>query len=350
VNEQSGGLKGSDRPLVDAYDCAMLDLDGVVYVGAEAVPGVPQLLAQARTANMSLAFVTNNAARTPAAIARHLHDLGIEAHESDIVTSAQAAAALVAERVPRDSRVLVVGGEGLILALRERGLVPVSSGDDDPVAVVQGFHPTVGWISLAEAAYAIRTGVPWIAANLDLTVPTARGIAPGNGALVNAVAAAAERRPDAVAGKPYRALFDETRRRIASSRPLVVGDRLDTDIEGAVNCGADSLLVMTGVTDLHTLCQASARQRPTFVSRTLAGLVSPHPNPEQVDGRWILDGWIALVEDGDVVVIARGSDEDDGLRVLAAACWDWADQHPGGSLNQETLNGVLGRAAAARQG
>ena len=227
-------LRTSEEPLVTAYDCAMLDLDGVVYIGPHAVEEVPDVLAQARDLGMTLAFVTNNAARTPADVAGHLRELGVEARAEDVVTSAQAAAREVAERVPPGAKVLVVGGEGLETALKEHDLVPVSSADDDPAAVVQGFHRSVGWELLAEGAYAIRSGLPWIASNLDLTVPTARGIAPGNGALVGAVATAVGREPDIVAGKPYRPLFDETVRRISSRRPLVIGDRLDTDIEGAV--------------------------------------------------------------------------------------------------------------------
>jgi glycerol 3-phosphatase-2 len=350
VREHSAGLKASDRPLAELYDCAMLDLDGVVYVGPDAVPGVPELLADVRRSGLRLAFVTNNAARTPADVAHHLLDLGIEAHESDVVTSAQAAAALVAELVPRASRVLVVGGEGLILALRERGLVPVSSGLDDPVAVVQGFHPSVGWGLLAEAAYVVGEGAPWIASNIDLTLPTPRGIAPGNGSLVNAVASAVGRRPDAVAGKPYRPLFDETVRRVSARRPLVVGDRLDTDIEGAVNCDADSLLVMTGVTDVPTLCQAPPGRRPTYVSRTLDGLVTAHPRPVERDGGWQLAGWNVRVDGGRVDAVARGESDDDGLRVLAAACWSWIDAHPETPLAVDTLTGLLDLTRESSQG
>jgi glycerol 3-phosphatase-2 len=341
VGMSPGGLKASDRPLVDVYDCAMLDLDGVVYVGPEAVPGVPDLLKQARAGGLTLAFVTNNAARPPSAVAHHLNELGIEAQASDVVTSAQAAASLVAERVAPGSRVLVVGGEGLHQALTDRGLVPVSSVDDDPAAIVQGFATTVGWTLLAEAAYGAQRGLPWIASNLDLTVPTVHGIAPGNGALVNVVAAAAGRRPDAVAGKPFRPLFDETIRRIASTHPLVVGDRLDTDIEGAVACGVDSLLVMTGITDLAALCQAMPHQRPSYVSATMSGLMATHARPAKIYGVWHLDGWAAAVRDGHVEVSGRGNDVDDGLRVLAAACWDWSDSNPRGELALDGAAGIL---------
>ncbi len=328
---RSTGLKTSAEPLVEAYDCAMLDLDGVVYVGAHAVEGVPELLAEARERGMTLAFVTNNASRPPEAIAAHLGELGVVAAATDVVTSAQAAAREIARRVEPESRVLVVGGEGLVLALQEHGLIPVSSAGDDPAGVVQGFHPDVGWKQLAEGAYAVASGLPWVASNLDLTIPTSRGVAPGNGTLVNALAAAVGRRPDVVAGKPFRPLFDETVRRIASTRPIVVGDRLDTDIEGAVTCGADSLLVMTGVTDVPTLCRAEPGRRPSYVSWAMDGLLRSHRAPGCDDGSeehatWSLDGWTARVAQARLEVSSRGSDPNAGLATVAAACWDWLDR------------------------
>ena len=319
-------LKSTDEPLVTVYDCAMLDLDGVVYVGPSAVEGVTDVLTMAKRRGMTLAFVTNNASRPPAEVAAHLRELGIEASTEDVVTSAQAAARELAARVEEGGRVLVVGGDGLVEALEERGLTPVRSADDEPAAVVQGFHRSVGWEQLAEGAFAVRAGALWVASNLDLTVPTARGIAPGNGSLVRAVAAAVGRDPDVVAGKPYRPLFEETVRRIGSTRPLVVGDRLDTDIEGAVTVGADSLLVMTGVTDLADLCRAETKRRPTYVSWTLDGLLRPHAAPQpRGDGAWELSGWVVRVEAGTVEVLEKGSDDEAGLAVVAAACWHWAD-------------------------
>ena len=325
TGNQAIPLRSSEEPLVTAYDCAMLDLDGVVYVGPHAVDGVPELLAKARDQGMTLAFVTNNAARPPSSVAEHLTELGIEASPSDVVTSAQAAAREVAARVPNGARVLVVGGEGLQQALQEAGLVPVWSADDEPAAVVQGFHPSVGWKLLAEGAYAVGAGLPWVVSNLDLTVPTARGIAPGNGTLVRAVAAATGREPDVVAGKPYRPLFEETVRRIASERPLVVGDRLDTDIEGAVTCEADSLLVMTGVTGVPALCLAPRKRRPTYVAWTMEGLMRAHQAPQPEGDGYALEGWFARVDDGRLAVTGRGSSDDAGLAVVAAACWSWSD-------------------------
>lgn len=340
-------LRSSEEPLVERYDCAMLDLDGVVYVGPNAVPGAPEALEQVRASGMSVAFVTNNAARPPEAVAAQLVDLGVAATPSDVVTSAQAAAHLLESEVGPGARVLVVGGEGLLAALHERGLVPVSSADESPVAVVQGFHPSVDWKMLAEATYAINAGAVWVASNLDLTVPTARGIAPGNGSLVGVVQAAVGRGPDAVAGKPYRPLFDETVERVGSQRPLMVGDRLDTDIEGARNADADSLLVMTGVTDTERLCNAAPRQRPDFVTRTLDGLSRPHPRVSLVDGHWRCGEWSAAVDRGRLQVDGPDGPDPtgDGLRAAAAASWVWLDERSGRVVDTASARIRMGQTA-----
>ncbi len=328
-------LMTSTEPLSEHYDCAMLDLDGVVYRGADAVQGAPALLEKARAAGLTLAFVTNNAARKPEAVARQLRDLGVNAEASDVVTSAQAAARAVSGVVPARSPVLVVGGEGLSAALRERALDPVSTLADRPVAVVQGFHPDVGWRQLAQAAYAVAAGLPWVASNLDLTIPTADGIAPGNGTLVAAVAAAVGHGPDVVAGKPYRPLFDETLLRIGASRPLVVGDRLDTDIEGANRCGADSLLVMTGVTDVPALCRATGSSRPSYVAWTLDGLLSDHRLPEQDAGSWVLDGWSMRLVGDRLQVDSSGEGREAGLRAVTSAAWHWYDERGAGKSSSD---------------
>lgn len=130
---------GSATALNEAYDTALLDLDGVVYAGGEAITYAVDSLITARDGGMRLAYVTNNALRTPDAVAAHLTELGVPAEPAEVITSAQAVARLIAEQVPAGARVLVIGGEGLRVALRERGLEPVESADDGPAAVVQGY-------------------------------------------------------------------------------------------------------------------------------------------------------------------------------------------------------------------
>jgi HAD superfamily hydrolase (TIGR01450 family) len=316
----TGLAEGSAEPLVTRYDTALVDLDGVVYIGPEVVPGAPESLARARAAGMRVAFVTNNAARTPEAVAKHLRDLGVAAEPDDIVTSAQAAARLVAERVPAGAAVLVVGGEGLHAALSERGLRPVQSADDDPAAVVQGFAPEVGWVMLAEGAIAVRRGLPWVASNLDTTIPTARGPAPGNGALVGVIAAATGAAP-VVAGKPELALHQEAVRRTGARNPLVVGDRLDTDIEGANRAGGDSLLVLTGVTSPLELVCAAAPLRPSYIAEDLeSGLFVPHPSVHEIDGAWSCGGWTAK-RAGAVWRVEGAGPRIDALRALCVGVW-----------------------------
>jgi HAD superfamily hydrolase (TIGR01450 family) len=275
------GVSGSSvAPLAALHDVALLDLDGVVYVGAEAVPHAAEALDAALAAHgMRAAFVTNNAARTPATVSAHLVGLGVRAEASDVVTSAQAGARMLAERLPVGSHVLVIGGPGVGDALRERGLVPVESVDDGAVALMQGYGPDVGWRQLAEGSLAIGRGLLWVATNLDRTIPTSRGRVLGNGSMVEALRHATGADP-LVAGKPEPPLMIESVQRSGALRPLVVGDRLDTDIEGANRSGIPSLLVLTGVTDWQDLLHAPPPYRPTHLGRDLRALLTPAPAVE----------------------------------------------------------------------
>lgn len=314
---------GSDRPLDRAYDTALLDLDGVVYAGGDAIAHAVESLTRAAAHGMRLAYVTNNAARTPETVAEHLTRLGVPADAQDVITSAQAVARLIADEVPAGAKVLAVGGEGLVEALRERGLVPVESAQDGPVAAVQGYGPELRWSQLAEMAYAVNAGVPWFASNTDLTIPSARGIAPGNGAAVEVVRIATGGSPR-VAGKPLPPMHRETVIRTGAKRPLVVGDRLDTDIEGAYAGGVDSLLVLTGVTDPAALLGAGPEHRPTYVARDLRGLLTAHPEVTGDGDRAECGGWTAAVA-GQALTLSGDGDPVDGLRALCRAAWS----HPG---------------------
>ncbi|PSJ25009.1 HAD family hydrolase [Streptosporangium nondiastaticum] len=311
---------GSERPLGEAYDTALLDLDGVVYAGGEAIAHAVDSLGAAREGGMHLAYVTNNAARTPETVAAHLTRLGVPAEPSDVINSAQAVARLISEQVPAGSRVLVIGAEGLRVALEERGLVPVDSADDDPAAVAQGYGgPDMPWSRLMEASYAVAAGVPWFASNTDLTIPSGRGIAPGNGSAVEVVRIATGATPQ-VAGKPQPPMHRETVLRTGAERPLVVGDRLDTDIEGAYVGGVDSLLVLTGVTTAAQLVAARPEHRPTYVAADLRGLLVAQPEVVPVGDGFRCGGWTASVDGGALALEGEG-DSLDGLRALCAAAW-----------------------------
>ncbi|HWU20962.1 MAG TPA: HAD-IIA family hydrolase [Nocardioides sp.] len=316
-------LVGSDEPLCTTYDVAMLDLDGVVYVGGDAVVGARDHLAAARRAGMRLAFITNNAARAPHDVADHLSELGVPATAADVVTSAQAAAAMAVDRFGRGARVCCVGGPGLEWAIADAGLVTVEL-DDGPEAILTGYGPDVVWSRIMRAAVEISDGVPWIASNTDASIPTKYGVAPGHGVLVDLIASFSGARP-LVAGKPARPLLDETVQRMSANRPLMVGDRLDTDIVGGRNAGVDTLLVLTGVTRLEQLVAARPDERPTYLARDLAGLSTPHPEVQGSDGRWVVGGWSARCEDGGLEIGGNG-EGDDWWRAVAAASWAHLDR------------------------
>ncbi|MBX6386317.1 MAG: HAD-IIA family hydrolase [Microbispora sp.] len=323
--------------LVDAYDTLLLDLDGVVYLGRHAVPGAPEALAKARNLGVRLAFVTNNASRTPGAIAQHLNHLGIPAAPEDVVTSAQAAARLVAEHVPAGSAVLVVGGMGLRMALREHGLRPVTTALDAPAAVVQGISADLSYGLLSEGALAVRRGAWFVAANGDTTMPTGRGELPGNGSMSRVIATATGVEP-VVAGKPEPPLHRESMIRTGAERPLIVGDRLDTDIEGATRAGVDSLLVLTGVTGPLDVLTAAPHHRPTHIAADLSGLHAPVvPVRQCPDGGWTCGGWTAAWREGKLVLTGDG-DPVDGLRAACAATWEAAGD---GRADQDAVKGAL---------
>jgi len=321
VQPAPAGLMSSPKPLSAVYDVALLDLDGVVYLGGAAIPGAAAALAEAESAGLRLAFVTNNAYRTPAAVAAQLNRLGVTAAPGDIVTSAQAASRLLAERLPPGAAVLVVGGIGLRVALREHGLRPVSVAAAKPAAVVQGYAPDVSYALLAEGALAVQAGALFVASNADATLPTPRGRQPGNGALAQVIVTATGVRP-LVAGKPEPPLHAESVHRTGARHPLVVGDRLDTDIEGAARAGTDSLLVLTGVTGPAELLLAPPGRRPSYVAENVSGLLEPHPKVTATDGSYHCRGWTARWHpDSRKLGLSGSGDRIDALRALSAAAW-----------------------------
>ena len=310
----------TSTPLYAKYDVALLDLDGVVYIGGQPIPGAPEALHKAKREGMRLAYVTNNASRTPAAVAALLTAMDVPANPADVVTSAQAAARLLAEKLPPKARVLVIGSAALRLAVRERGLTPVSTAADDPKAVVQGYGPGIGYGSLAEGGLAVRKGALFVGTNADSTLPGPRGIQPGNGSLLQVIAHATGTSP-VIAGKPEPPLHRESVIRTGAKTPLVVGDRLDTDIEAACRAGADSLLVLTGVSRPADAVLAPPRQRPTYIAETLDALLEPYPEVARSDDGVTCGGWTATrTETGQLTVRGHGTGAD-GLRALATAAW-----------------------------
>lgn len=312
---------------LDGVDVLFADLDGVVYRGADAIPHAVESLNRAQ-AEIRIGYLTNNASRTDATVASHLTDLGLTVAPSDVVTSPQAAVKLLAELVEPGSRILVVGGDGLVTEVERAGFIVVRSADDAPAAVIQGFAPHVAWTDLAEAAYALRApdgaeGIPWVATNTDWTIPQARGTAPGNGTLVSAVHTAVGRLP-VVAGKPERAIFDAAATRFAASAPLFIGDRLDTDILGANRAGMASALVLTGIDGPKQVLAAEPDSRPTFLFGDLRDLFAPYPATvitEKRGAKRVTVGTATVTVDGRAVSLARTGTPLDVLRAAAAAIW-----------------------------
>jgi glycerol 3-phosphatase-2 len=286
-----------DGDLVSHYDLVIFDLDGVLYLVDQAIPGAAEACARLRERGIPSAYATNNASRLPGDVAELLTRIGIPAEVREVVTSAHATALLMAERFPAGTPVLILGAPALREEIISVGLKPVTEAEEAR-AVVQGYGPDVRMRDLGDAAVAIRGGAAWIATNADKTLPSPRGPLPGNGSLVVALATALGRQPDTIVGKPDPALFVEAARERGATHPIVVGDRLDTDIEGAYRAGMDSLLVLTGVSDAAELLAAPVERRPTFVAEDLGGLFEPaQPVPQQNqwsvsdrDGQWELSG------------------------------------------------------------
>ncbi len=315
------------QTLAERYDVALLDLDGVVYRGHDPVVHAADALREARERGMRVAFVTNNALRAPEEVVERIRAAGVDATVEEVATSAQAAARLLEQQLPAGSRVLVAGGEGLRLAVTERGLTPVQRADEQPAGMVTGYDPEITYARLAEAVLAVFAGALWVASNTDATVPTERGLLPGAGATVAFVRAATKATPQ-VAGKPERALHEESIIRNGAKDPLVIGDRLDTDIEGANRAGVPSLLVLTGVSQVDDLLSAEAVHRPTFVGADLRALLvaAPSVDLEPADdartarcGSWRVDvDGDALRWSSDGTGDPAGQAADDGLDAVRA--------------------------------
>lgn len=306
------------KQLAQQHDCLLLDLDGTLFRGHEPTIGA---VATLDAVDAHKLFVTNNASRSAADVAAHLRELGFTADVQDVVTSAQTAAGLLAQQLDAGAKVLVVGTDALADEIAAVGLSPVRLFDDGPVAVVQGHSTSTGWPDLAEAALAIRAGAVWMAANVDRTLPTERGLLPGNGSMVAALRTATDSEPQ-IAGKPSASLMSDALARKHFRAPLVVGDRLDTDIAGANAADLPSLLVLTGVSTAAETVRAEPDQRPTYLAADLRGLLDP--------ADWLRiteqSGWRVDVHGGAVTVNSAGAPaaEDDlsVVRAVARAVWD----------------------------
>ena len=275
--------------LLNRYDTLLLDLDGTIFAGDKLIPGAVEGIA-----DRGRVFVTNNASRSPEEVVEHLGSLGISAVSSEVMTSAQAAATLAAETMAKERpgagplTALVVGSQSLRDLTREAGFELTDSADDEPDVVLQGHSPDNNWARLSEATLAITRGARYIASNLDTTLPSSRGFLVGNGSMVAAVVSATGVQPLS-AGKPQPAMFHVAARKAGSSAPLVVGDRLDTDIAGGRAAGMDTLMVLTGVSTHWDVLYTE--HRPTHIRANLS---------EE------LTGWQAAVTEPHTITVAAG--------------------------------------------
>jgi HAD superfamily hydrolase (TIGR01457 family) len=274
---ESGRGSGPTRaePLHRAYDALLFDLDGVLYRGDEAVPGAGGTLGRVREQGATIRFLTNNSARTPDEVAGRLEHMGIAAAPSEVITSANATAALL-HREGATGTAFVIGERGIRDALAGIGIRVVDGTPERADLVVVGWDRDLTYDRLRTAVLLIQRGARLVATNADATYPAPDGLWPGGGAILAAVTTATGATPTVV-GKPSRPMFEAAAEETGARRPLVIGDRLDTDIAGAVAMGWDSLLVLTGASRVEDLPTSPAL--PTFVATGLAALLETAPPP-----------------------------------------------------------------------
>lgn len=303
--------------LIDNYDAGLFDLDGVIYLGPEVIPGAAEAIIELRQRHIRVGFVTNNAARAPKAVAEHLTELGVEADEADVVASSQAVARLMASQLPEGAPVLVVGTRALADQVTAVGLAVVNSSADNPMAVVQGYDPNMTWPRLEDAGHAIQHGAVWFVSNTDANRPTNKGLVPGAGPMVDVVGSVVDVEP-IIAGKPYPPLMNETVLRFGAKHPLFVGDRIDTDIMGAAGVGMDSLFVFTGAHGKQDLLQAPDHGRPTHIGHDLGAMLAPTREADVSGDMAVVGEVTATIVDGVVTLDRVPADRDGQLDALWA--------------------------------
>lgn len=260
------------RPAIARYDHLLLDLDGCLWVGEEAVAGAPEAVAALREAGKGIAYITNDVRHAPDHFVRKLWRLGFQASLAEVVTSGAALQFVLAER--RDGgAAFVIGSQALVDHVADAGMRVVNNTEFATRAdvVVVGGHEDFDFRELRIATQAVLRGAELIGVTRDRTFPMPDGPWPGSGAVLAAVEEATGRRAERTVGKPEPDMYATVRDRLGEGRYLAVGDRLDTDVAGARRAGIDSALVLTGVT---TQPEANAADpRPTHVAESLAALV-----------------------------------------------------------------------------
>ena len=301
--------------ILKTHDSLLLDLDGTVWEGGQALQCVVDVI---NSCGVPAVYVTNNASRSPQTVADMLEEIGLETDANRVVTSAQAVVKIAREDLPAGAKVLVIGADSFRSLARDAGFVVVDSADDKPAAVLQGMHKSVGWEQLSEGALAINQGAKYYASNLDTSLPTERGMAVGNGALVAAVVSTTGVEPIS-AGKPEPAMFTQAAKLVNSSKPLAVGDRLDTDIVGGNNAAMDTFHVLTGVSRELALIEAKPEERPNFIGAGFHEL-----SLSEAQARPGAQGGFKARFDGYDIVLQGGTEKStsvEALRTVLEVAW-----------------------------
>ena len=314
--------------LQDLHDALLLDLDGTVWEGGRAIPHAAEAI---NASGCTAVYITNNASRSAAEVARMLEAINLPTDAEHVLTSAQAALGLAADALAPGDPVLVLGAQSFRDLVQEAGYRLVDSADEQPKVVLHGHNPETGWAQLSEAALAIRAGATYLASNMDTTLPMERGLMVGNGSMIAAVTSATGVEP-ASAGKPEPAMFHQAVQRIGAKAPLGVGDRLDTDLAGGVAAGMPTLHVLTGVSGPRALLQAPIEQRPTYIAEDMRGLAA---DPASL--RPGAHGGFSASIGGDVLVLDGGTaDSTSHEALLTALEVAWSQPTPPSDVRAES--------------
>jgi 4-nitrophenyl phosphatase len=242
------------------YQGYLIDLDGTMYRGTEVIKEAAEFVRKLNELNLPYLFVTNNSSRTPGQVAEKLSGFGIETEEKQVFTTSQATANYIYEQ-KNDASVYVIGEEGILTAIKEKGL---SFEDEKADFVVIGIDHAISYEKFAVACLAIRNGATFVSTNADIAIPTERGLMPGNGSLTSVLTVSTQTEPIFI-GKPESIIMEQALKVLGTKKEdtLMVGDYYDTDIMAGMNAGIDTLLVHTGVTTKEML--VGYEKKPTYV-------------------------------------------------------------------------------------
>jgi 4-nitrophenyl phosphatase len=246
------------------YKGFLIDLDGTMYRGTERIEEAAKFVTTLKEKGLPYLFVTNNSSRTPEQVAEKLRNFDIPTEDHQVFTTSQATANYIYS-IKQDATVYVVGEEGIIQALKEKGFTFV---DENPDFVVMGIDRGITYEKLAKACLGVRNGATFISTNGDIAIPTERGLLPGNGSLTSVVTVSTQTKPIFI-GKPESVIMEQALKVLGTAKEetLMIGDNYDTDILAGMNAGLDTLLVHTGVTTPELL--KGYEKQPTYVVHSL---------------------------------------------------------------------------------